>query len=273
MENYKDPKYYENKKPVNERYDKILGAPVNEKYSALIYARIEEMEKIHNGGYYSEGIFKIEVETEDGEIDFFVKKIGRDEERKNTAGEEIGERAKKYITGYQKVKEAGLPTFDEAFVLDGRYFITTLLNKDKKAVISTNSADNFPLDNHALRYRKIFKNQLVVKNFKELVAGIIEALIAAINIDIGCDTIFFLVPVDHSGTEVQIEWLVGDYDDVSGDANKNMSILNSQIGAFEGNMMEFILAYCQFQHIDEYMDILKRETEDVRRKYIKQLMY
>ena len=197
MQDYKKPEYVKNQKPVDEKYNNILGTPVNEKYSALIYAKIKELEKIHQGGYYSTGVFMIEIK-------------GEDKTRRNYAVKQVNDSQLPiaYLKKFQAVKESGLPTFNEAFILSGDYpgrygndkkgrlyFVSTLLNSKDRVILANNWQErNFPLGVDKLDYEEIFKNRLRIKNFQKLVKEIFHELIEAYNkcgVYVGKDSIFF----------------------------------------------------------------------------------
>ncbi len=276
MKDYKKPEYTENQKPVDEKYNNILGTPVNERYSALIYAKIKELEKIHQGGHFSIGVFTIEVEGEDGKRNIYVVKKVR-----------IPESSIEYIETFKVVKESGLPTFGEAFVLSGDYpgrrsedtrkgkvyFVSTLLNSEDRVILATNIANrNFPLNIDSKNYEEIFKNKLRIKNFQELIQKIIFKLVEAYNkygIYMEQDSIFFSVPVNHKQEEVEIEWLIGDFDWVYYNIKKRFpyKTICKEMDYFYVTMRKFIETYCALDKANEYKQILDKEIDAIKSKF------
>ncbi len=274
MQNYREQGYIENKKPVDEKYNNILGTPINEKYSVLIYAKIKELEKIHPGGYYSTGVFTIEVEGEDKiKRVYVVKQV--DDSQLPVA----------YLKKFQAIKKAKLPTFDEAFILSGDYpgrygndkkgrlyFVSTLLNSKDKVILAKNWQErNFPLGVEGLDYEEIFKNRLRIKNFQKLIKEIFHELIEVYNkhgVYIGKDGIFFNIPINHKQEEVEIGWLVGDFDhvyyDVRIDNEQKMEIVYS----FNRTIQTFIRTYCLIDEIDKYEDLLNIAFDQARNKIL-----
>jgi hypothetical protein len=256
MEHYKNEAYIENRKPVDKKYNQILVTPINEKYSALIYAKIEEKEMIHGGGYFSSGIHRIEVGTESGERQFFAQK--------NSSFE----KAKDYLINYNLIKKAGLPTFDEAFILNGKYFITTLLNNNEEVVLAINFDDrNFPINTDKNNFKEIFKNKLKIKDFSELVDDIFDQIINAYQqhkLYIGLDTLFFRTPINHQGQEVELKWLIGDLDFIYS-LNSNIILFTGlsffrAIKILEDTLIEFINFYCDNEVMEDYQKIIKKKS-------------
>lgn len=272
MENYKDPKYYENRESVNPKHDSILGTPVNEKYSALIYAKIDELEKIHEGGYYTKrGIYKLQIETEDGEIDFFVK---REAWREDLYPEEIKNINIETIQKFYIAKKNNLATFKHMFIYKGKYIVTSLLNNHDKLVLAMNeSGENLALvdSEGKLIDKEDYIGRLKIRNISIFVEDIFNFIISsyAKGLYLGEDSLWYLVNKQAVMTseETSPDFLIGDYDEVlEVDNSKRQISINEAMFYAKINLIEFMEYFCDQEYVRRYIEVVQKKYHVMRNK-------
>ncbi len=283
MLGYRTEKYKNNDQPVNEIYSEILGTPVNNKWSALVYAKIEQLEKIHKGGFYSKnGLYKISLETEDGDRQFFVKKeiiiqnpnsftswLCKLVDPYNNFNQEVRCVAQTTIENYYSVKNAGLPTFDEVFICKSRYVISTLATPPSGIVLALNYKHNLPLkDGQGNKIKPgEYYGRLKIKNFESLTKDMFEKILKA-NSKKGVilkDDCFFFILDDVQQLQdtegVVLKWLVGDFDNV-GISQKDQILPSLYI---KQELKKFIRQYVHKFYRQKYFDIVDKVRESINK--------